>query len=106
RPGEPPRADTARDILKKIFFNPKRYDLAKVGRYKLNRKLPHEILLGSKDKRKGLTPPTPDDDQTTLRPAELNVITTYLIDLRLGAEVPGLPVTTDDIDHLGNRRVR
>ena len=106
RPGEPPRADTARDILKKLFFNPKRYDLAKVGRYKLNRKLPHEILLGSKEKRKRLTLTPPDDEQTTLCPEDFIVIIAYLIDLRLGAEVPGLPVTTDDIDHLGNRRVR
>ena len=42
RPGEPPRADSAREILNKLFFNPKRYDLARVGRYKLNQKLPHE----------------------------------------------------------------
>src|SRR4029079_14560405 len=104
--GEPPRADTARDILKKLFFNPKRYDLAKVGRYKLNRKLPHEILLGPKDKRKRLTLTVPDDEQTTLCPEDFIVIIAYLINLRLGSEVPGLPVTTDDIDHLGHRRVR
>jgi DNA-directed RNA polymerase subunit beta len=106
RPGEPPRMETARDILKKLFFNPKRYDLAKVGRYKLNRKLPHEILLGTKDKRKKLGLSVPDDSQTTLCPEDFVVIIRYLLHLRLGEEVAGLLVTTDDIDHLGNRRVR
>jgi len=106
RPGEPPRADTARDILKKLFFNPKRYDLAKVGRYKLNRKLPHEHLLGGKERRKRLALEVPDDTQTTLCPEDFLVIITYLVHLRLGGEVPGVVVTTDDIDHLGNRRVR
>ena len=43
RPGEPPRADSAREILNKLFFNPKRYDLARVGRYKLNQKLPARV---------------------------------------------------------------
>jgi DNA-directed RNA polymerase subunit beta len=106
RPGEPPRMETARDILKKLFFNPKRYDLAKVGRYKLNRKLPHEILLGSKEKRRALGLSIPGDDQTTLVPEDFLVIVQYLLHLRLGAEVEGLSVATDDIDHLGNRRVR
>jgi DNA-directed RNA polymerase subunit beta len=106
RPGEPPRADTARDILKKLFFNPKRYDLAKVGRYKLNRKLPHDLLLMNKDKRKKLGLTVPDDNQTTLGPEDFLVIINYLRALRLGEEVQGLTVSTDDIDHLGNRRVR
>ena len=106
RPGEPPRADTARDILKKLFFNPKRYDLAKVGRYKLNRKLPHDVLLGGKDRRRRLVLEVPDDNQTTLCPEDFLVIVTYLMHLRLSAEVAGVSVTTDDIDHLGNRRVR
>jgi DNA-directed RNA polymerase subunit beta len=106
RPGEPPRADTARDILKKLFFNPKRYDLAKVGRYKLNRKLPHEALLGGRERRRKLALEVPDDNQTTLCPEDFLVIIMYLIHLRLGGEVPGVVVSTDDIDHLGNRRVR
>ena len=106
RPGEPPRADTARDILKKLFFNPKRYDLAKVGRYKLNRKLPHEALLGAKDKKKKLGLTAPDDNTTTLCPEDFLVIINYLKALRLGSEIEGVVVTTDDIDHLGNRRVR
>jgi DNA-directed RNA polymerase subunit beta len=106
RPGEPPRMETARDILKKLFFNPKRYDLAKVGRYKLNRKLPHETVLGSKEKRRKLALSIPGDDQTTLCPEDFVVIIQYLLHLRLGFEIPGVPVTTDDIDHLGNRRVR
>src|SRR5206468_3612753 len=57
-------------------------------------------------KRKRLNLAIPDDEQTTLCPEDFIVIIAYLIHLRLGAEVPGLPITTDDIDHLGNRRVR
>ena len=55
----PPAAETARDVLNRLFFSPKRYDLAKVGRYKLNQKLNHEELLGGTDrmKRLGLTTP-------------------------------------------------
>ena len=107
RPGEPPRQDSAREILNKLFFNPKRYDLARVGRYKLNQKLPHEQLLGGKDKRKRLGLVVPGLDQTTLCREDFLVIIKYLLLLRTGGEVqPGDPAQTDDIDHLGNRRVR
>ena len=87
RPGEPPRQDSAREILTKLFFNPKRYDLARVGRYKLNRKLPHEHLLGGKDKRKRLGLVIPGLDQTTLCREDFLVIIKYLLLLRTSGEV-------------------
>jgi len=107
RPGEPPRHDSAREILSKLFFNPKRYDLARVGRYKLNQKLPHDHLLGGKDKRKKLGLVTPDLAQTTLCREDFIVIIKYLLLLRTGGVVSENDAAqTDDIDHLGNRRVR
>jgi DNA-directed RNA polymerase subunit beta len=63
-------------------------------------------MLGGKDRRKKLALEVPDDNQTTLGPEDFLVIIAYLMHLRLGSEVPGLVVSTDDIDHLGNRRVR
>ncbi len=106
RPGEPPRADTARDILNKLFFNPKRYDLARVGRHKLNQKLNHDLLLGEDKKRKRLGYVRPDEDQSILVKEDFLAIIKYLLLLRTGEELAGELVTTDDIDHLGNRRVR
>ena len=100
RPGEPPRLETARDILNRLFFNPKRYDLAKVGRFKLNKKLDHLELMGGKKRVGSLE--IPDDEVTTLTTADFIAIITYLLGLRVGDS----SVTTDDIDHLGNRRVR
>jgi DNA-directed RNA polymerase subunit beta len=84
RPGEPPTVDSARSLIEALFFDPKRYDLASVGRYKLNRRLG----LGIDLKTRNLTK---DDIVAALR----NFI--YLID---GKE------KVDDIDHLGNRRLR
>jgi DNA-directed RNA polymerase subunit beta len=110
RPGEPPRADSAREILNKLFFNPKRYDLARVGRYKLNQKLPHEFLLPGRDVRKKLGLGLPDLNHATLCREDFIVIIKYLLLLRTGGEVitdrGGETAVTDDIDHLGNRRVR
>ena len=110
RPGEPPRADSAREILNKLFFNPKRYDLARVGRYKLNQKLPHEFLLPGRDVRKRLSLGLPDLTHTTLCREDFIVIIKYLLLLRSNGEVAtdrgGEQAITDDIDHLGNRRVR
>jgi DNA-directed RNA polymerase subunit beta len=110
RPGEPPRADSAREILNKLFFNPKRYDLARVGRYKLNQKLPHEFLLPG---REGAPQPglgIPDLNHTTLCREDFIVIVKYLLMLRTGGDMVtdrgADPAVTDDIDHLGNRRVR
>jgi len=84
RSGDPPDLDTARALIDRLFFNPKRYDLGRVGRYRLNRKL-------------GLDIP---EDVTVLTTEDLVMIIKYLLDLRAGTK------TTDDIDHLGNRRVR
>ena len=110
RPGEPPRADSAREILNKLFFNPKRYDLARVGRYKLNQKLPHEYLLPGRDVRKRLSLGLPDLAHATLCREDFIVIVKYLLLLRSNGEVVtdrgGEQAITDDIDHLGNRRVR
>src|SRR5262245_30950493 len=110
RPGEPPRADSAREILNKLFFNPKRYDLARVGRYKLNQKLPHEYLLPGRDVRRRLALGIPDLNHTTLCREDFIVIIKYLLMLRTGGEMVTdrgpEPSVTDDIDHLGNRRVR
>ena len=110
RPGEPPRADSAREILNKLFFNPKRYDLARVGRYKLNSKLPHEFLLPVRDVRRRLGLGIPDLNHTTLCREDFIVIIRYLLLLRANGELVtdrgGEMAVTDDIDHLGNRRVR
>ncbi|MEX0856145.1 MAG: DNA-directed RNA polymerase subunit beta [Gemmatimonadota bacterium] len=84
RPGEAPNVETARDALERVFFNAKRYDLGRVGRYKINQR------LGLKTPR-GTTVLTREDFVAILR---------YLIDLNEGRGF------TDDIDHLGNRRVR
>jgi len=84
RPGDAPNVETARQALERVFFNPKRYDLGRVGRYKINQRLGVEVP-------KSTTVLTRDDFVAILR---------YLIDLSEGKGF------TDDIDHLGNRRVR
>ena len=84
RSGDPPDLDTARALIDRLFFNPKRYDLGRVGRYRMNRKL-------------GLDVP---DDTTVLTNDDFVSIIKFLLALRGGVK------TTDDIDHLGNRRVR
>ncbi len=84
RSGDAPDLETARGLIDRLFFNPKRYDLGVVGRYRLNNKL-------------GLTV---DPEITTLTRDDIVAIVKYLIDLLQGQQ----PV--DDIDHLGNRRVR
>ena len=84
RPGEPPTVDSARSLLEGLFFNPQRYDLADVGRYKINKK------LGLQSEAPTLTE---EDIVTSLR---------YIIALHDG--VAGY--RTDDIDHFGNRRIR
>ncbi|MBK8912833.1 MAG: DNA-directed RNA polymerase subunit beta [Chlorobi bacterium] len=84
RSGEAPDLETARALIEKLFFNPKRYDLGEVGRHRINQKL-------------GLGIPS---DQTTLTREDIVSIIKYLIDLQQGKR------QVDDIDHLGNRRVR
>jgi DNA-directed RNA polymerase subunit beta len=86
RPGEPPTRESAQTLLDNLFFNPKRYDLAKVGRYKVNKKL-------------GLDLPV---SQGVL--AEDDVVATIEYVVRLHAAEEGYEV--DDIDHFGNRRLR
>jgi len=86
RPGEPPTVESARALLDGLFFNPQRYDLAKVGRYKVNKKL-------------GLSLP---DEQSTLTPEDIKAAIAYLVELWEGTGEAHI----DDIDHFGNRRIR
>lgn len=98
RPGEPPTKESAQTLLENLFFKEKRYDLARVGRYKVNKKL-------------GLHVGEPITSSTL---TEEDVVATieYLVRLQEGQTtmtVPGgveVPVETDDIDHFGNRRLR
>jgi len=83
RPGDPPTAANARALIKRLFFDPKRYDLGRVGRYKINQK------LGIKG-----------GDSRILTKADLVAATKYLLRLKKGEG------SLDDIDHLGSRRVR
>ena len=84
RPGDPPTAANARALLKRLFFDPKRYDLGRVGRYKINQK------LGLKDKQ----------ESRILMKDDLVAATKYLLRLKKGEG------SVDDIDHLGSRRIR
>ncbi len=84
RPGEPPNIENAKNLMENLFFNPRRYDLGKVGRYKLNRRLN----------------PKDGTDQRTLRPEDLIALLKMMVQINNGVLGP------DDIDHLGNRRVR
>lgn len=98
RPGEPPTKESAQTLLENLFFKEKRYDLARVGRYKVNKKL-------------GLHVGEPITSSTL---TEEDVVATieYLVRLHEGQTtmtVPGgveVPVETDDVDHFGNRRLR
>ncbi|MGH7986061.1 MAG: DNA-directed RNA polymerase subunit beta [Candidatus Binataceae bacterium] len=84
RPGDPPTAQTANTFFNNLFFNPERYDLSKVGRLKLNHKLKLDVPL----------------EHGTLRREDILEVVRYLIELKNGIG------QVDDIDHLGNRRVR
>jgi DNA-directed RNA polymerase subunit beta len=84
RPGDPPTIDNARNLVQSLFFNFRRYDLAKVGRYKLNRKLGLDLAMS----------------QRTLTNDDLVRIVGRIVELNNGKG------NADDIDHLGNRRVR
>ncbi|MGW5388085.1 DNA-directed RNA polymerase subunit beta, partial [Nocardia sp. NPDC003963] len=98
RPGEPPTKESARNLLENLFFNDKRYDLARVGRYKTDRKfgVRTDAATGSR----------------VLTEQDIAGIIEYLLRLHAGERtmtVPGgseVPVEVDDIDHFGNRRVR
>ncbi|MEZ5299166.1 MAG: DNA-directed RNA polymerase subunit beta [Verrucomicrobiales bacterium] len=84
RPGDPPTVPNARALLKRLFFDPKRYDLTRVGRYKLNQKL-------------GLNLP---ESERIMLPEDFLASVKYLLKLKRGEGI------LDDIDHLGSRRVR
>ena len=84
RPGDPPTLDSSRSLFENMFFNPQKYDFSRVGRLKLNTKL-------------GLNTPL---DEKILHPQDFYEVIKYLMKLRRN------PANVDDIDHLGNRRVR
>ncbi|GIG69851.1 DNA-directed RNA polymerase subunit beta [Phytomonospora endophytica] len=86
RPGEPPTKDNAQALLENLFFNPKRYDMAKVGRYKLNKKFHADNPVQT----------------NTLTEEDLVATIEYLVRLHNGEE----GYEADDIDHFGNRRLR
>ncbi|MGO0575245.1 DNA-directed RNA polymerase subunit beta [Ornithinimicrobium panacihumi] len=95
RPGEPPTRDAAEALLNNLYFNEKRYDLAKVGRYKINKKLGLQAPLG--ESVLGV-----DDIVATIK---------YLVALHAGEQTLQMPtgeviLEVDDIDHFGNRRLR
>ena len=94
RPGEPPTKEAAQNLIENLYFNPKRYDLAKVGRFKVNKKLGLELELS-----KGLL--NIEDIIATIK---------YLVSLHQGEALmeyqKEVRVETDDIDHFGNRRLR
>ncbi|KAA0977861.1 DNA-directed RNA polymerase subunit beta [Paeniglutamicibacter gangotriensis] len=102
RPGEPPTVDAAQALLNNLYFEAKRYDLAKVGRYKINRKLGVETPLNS-------------PDASVLNIDDIVAMIKFLVALHAGDKTtPGirngkpvdLTVSVDDIDHFGNRRIR
>ena len=87
RPGEPPTVDSAKALLNGLYFNPQRYDLARVGRYKVNKKL-------------GLDPA--ENTSTVITNEDIVCALRYLLALHAGDPSK----KTDDIDHFGNRRIR
>ncbi|HJL44884.1 MAG TPA: DNA-directed RNA polymerase subunit beta [Polyangiaceae bacterium LLY-WYZ-15_(1-7)] len=90
RPGDPPTLDTARTLFNNLFFNPERYDLSRVGRLKLN----YKFYKDADD------PERPELETTVLTPRDILETVRHLIELKNGRG------SVDDIDHLGNRRVR
>jgi len=100
RPGEPPSVESAKAYFRNAFFESRRYDLSRVGRYKLNRKLGPE--LDKIENLFGIELERPEPDQSVLTPAEVLAATTYLLNL-VNAE-PGYRL--DDQDHFANRRIR
>ena len=84
RPGDPPTTANARALLKRLFFDPKKYDLTRVGRYKINQKLHTDV----------------DEGERILTSSDFVSAMKYLLNLKKGDGI------TDDIDHLGSRRVR
>ena len=100
RPGEPPSAESARNYFKNAFFESRRYDLSRVGRYKLNRKLGPE--MDRLEELFKLDLERPEIDQSVLTRAEVLATCSYLLHLAKGE--PGYRL--DDQDHFANRRIR
>ncbi|MGI9052586.1 MAG: DNA-directed RNA polymerase subunit beta [Ilumatobacteraceae bacterium] len=103
RPGEPPTVESAKAYFRNAFFESRRYDLSRVGRYKLNRKLGAEVhrlgdLFGLSDEQLDL----PDENQNVLSRCEVLASVTYM--LHLVKQEPGYRL--DDQDHFANRRIR
>ncbi|MBM3213603.1 DNA-directed RNA polymerase subunit beta [Candidatus Poribacteria bacterium] len=84
QPGDSPTPDSARTRIERLYFDPNRYDLSRVGRYKLNKKLGLKV----------------DPDSRVLEDTDIIAVLRYLLDVMAGKGI------VDDIDHLGNRRVR
>jgi DNA-directed RNA polymerase subunit beta len=105
RPGEPATVESARNLVKQMFYTPKRYDLTKVGRYKVEQKLGRQY--GEKDAESYTT-----EDDGMLRIEDMIDSIKYVIALHAGEDSfinnkgNEIPVRLDDIDHFGNRRIR
>jgi DNA-directed RNA polymerase subunit beta len=104
RPGEPLSVEAARQYFENAFFNPKRYDLTRVGRYKLNRKLGPEIERISE--LFGIDLERPADGQSVLSPSEILAAATYMLHLALHMADGDSTYRIDDQDHFANRRIR
>ncbi|HEX6394926.1 MAG TPA: DNA-directed RNA polymerase subunit beta [Acidimicrobiales bacterium] len=100
RPGEPPSTESARAYFENAFFNPKRYDLTRVGRYKLDRKLGPEIAKA--EELFGIDLEKPEPGQSVLSRSEILAACSYM--LHLANSEPGY--RPDDQDHFANRRIR
>jgi len=106
RPGDPPTLDTATNLFNNLFFNAERYDLSRVGRLKVNHKLEfdgNERVSSTMPGKDGVEEQLPLAELPTLRRDDILAAVKYLVDLKNGTD-PSKRV--DDIDHLGNRRVR
>jgi len=106
RPGDPPTLDTASNLFHNLFFNPERYDLSRVGRLKLNHKLgfdPEDRVIVRPKGAKGPEEEGPLGELRTLRSEDILEAVRYLVELKNGTDSDK---RVDDIDHLGNRRVR
>src|SRR3954452_16372063 len=93
RPGDPPTKENAENLINSLLFNPRRYDLARVGRYKLNQRLHADVPLNERT-----------DLRILLKEDLLNIVR-HMVELN-NLEIAGRNPHADDIDHLGNRRVR
>ncbi len=106
RPGDPPTLETATNLFNNLFFNGERYDLSRVGRLKLNHKLAFDGEERVEYFPRGKNNPSeevPLGELSTLRREDILAAVKYLVDLKNGTDASK---RVDDIDHLGNRRVR